>query len=66
MKEHLPSKRHAEYRHTNGVISKFRIEAVELCLRKVYIANFPPEVAERFIRMALRKYGDIHDIQSDT
>jgi hypothetical protein len=57
---------HAEYRHTNGVISKVRNEAVGLGLRKVRIANLPPEVAERHMRMALRKYGYIRDIQSGT
>ena len=30
-----------EYRHTNGVISKVRIEAVGLGLRKVRMANLP-------------------------
>ena len=54
---------HAEYRHTKGVTSKFRIKAVGLCVRKVGISKFPVEVAERCIRMALRKYGDIRDIQ---
>jgi len=31
----------SEYRHTNGVISKVRIEAVGLGLRKVRMANLP-------------------------
>jgi len=34
---------HAEYRHTNGVIYKVRIEAVGLGFRKVRIAKLPPE-----------------------
>jgi hypothetical protein len=34
---------HAEYRHTNGVISKVRIEAMGLGFRKVRIAKLPPE-----------------------
>jgi len=50
----------------NGVISKVRIEAVGLGLRKVRIANLPPEVSDRNIRMALRQFGEIRDIQSDT
>jgi hypothetical protein len=56
----------AEYLHTNGVISKVRIEAVGLGLRKVRIANLPPEVSDRNILMALRQFGEICDIQSDT
>ena len=38
-----------EYRHTNCVISKVSIEAVGLGLRKVRIANLPPEVSDRNI-----------------
>ena len=56
----------AEYWHTNCVFSKVRIEAVGLGLRKVRIANLPPEVSNRNIRMALRQYGEIRDIQNDT
>jgi hypothetical protein len=43
----------AEYWHTNGILSKVRIEAVGLGLRKVRIANLPPEVDDTNIRMAL-------------
>jgi len=56
----------AEYRHMNGVISKVRIEAVGLGLRKVRIANLPPEVPDSYVRMALGKFGEIRDIQNDT
>jgi hypothetical protein len=56
----------AEYRHTNGVLSKVRIEAVGLGLRKVRIANLPPKVDDRNKRMALRQFGEIRDIRSDT
>jgi hypothetical protein len=35
-------------------------------LRKVRIAKLPPEVSDRNIRMALRQFGEIRDIQSDT
>jgi hypothetical protein len=37
------TKGQAEYRHKNGEISKVRIEAVGLGMRKVRIANLPPE-----------------------
>jgi hypothetical protein len=54
--------RNAEYRHTNGVISKVRIEAMGLGLRKVRIENLPPEVTDIYRRMALEKFGEIREI----
>jgi hypothetical protein len=60
------TKDQAEYRHTNGEISKVRIEAVCLGMRKVRIANLPPEVHERTLRMALGTLGEIRDIQGET
>jgi hypothetical protein len=63
MQELLTTTGQAEYRHRNGVLSKVRIEAVGLGMRKVRIANRPPEVTERNIRMALRQFGEI---RSDT
>jgi len=56
----------AEYRHTNGVISKVRIEAMVLGLLKVRIANLPPEVTDSNIRMVLGKFWEIRDIRNDT
>ena len=56
----------AEYRHTNGVISRVRIEAVGLVLRKVRRANLPPDVADSYIRMALGTFGEIRNKRSDT
>jgi hypothetical protein len=56
----------AEYQTTNGVISKIRIEAVGLGLRKGRIANPPSEISGRNIRIALRQFREIRDIQSDT
>jgi len=55
-----------EYRHTNGVISKVRIEAVGLGLRKVRITHLPPDVFDRNVWTALRQCGEIRDIQCDT
>jgi len=57
---------HAEYQHTNGVISKVRIEAVGFGLRKVGIANLPSEFADSYIRISLGKFGEIRDIQNDS
>jgi hypothetical protein len=38
------TKGQAEYRHTNGEISKVRIEAVGLGMKKVRRASLPPEI----------------------
>ena len=45
------------FRHDNGEISKVRIEAVGLGMRRVRVANLPPEVADRTLKMALDAYG---------
>ena len=42
-----------DFRHDNGEISKVRIEAVGLGLRRVRVANLPQEVADRMIKTAL-------------
>jgi hypothetical protein len=66
MQELLTTTGQAEYRHTNGVLSKVRIEAVGMGMRNVRIANLPPEVADRNIRTDLRQFGEIRKIRSDT
>jgi len=37
---------HGEFRRSNGVLSKVRIEAAGLRIKRVRIAKFPPEVPE--------------------
>jgi hypothetical protein len=59
----MSTKGQAEYRHTNGEISKLRIEAVGLGMRKIKIACLPPEVHETTLRVVLGKYGEVRDIQ---
>jgi CO/xanthine dehydrogenase FAD-binding subunit len=56
---------HGELRHTNGEISKVRIEKAGLGTRRVRIANLPPEVPDRAIRMALGRYGGIKKVQKE-
>jgi hypothetical protein len=53
------TKGHAEYRHTNGEISKVRIEAVYLGMMKVRIATLPPVVHKMTLRIAVRDFGEI-------
>jgi hypothetical protein len=55
-----------DFRHGNGEISKVRIEAVGLGMRKVRVANLPPEVADRTLTVAISTYGEIHNIQTET
>ena len=60
------TKGQGEYRHTDSEISKGRIEAVGLSLRRVRRANLPPEVPDRALKMARGKYGEVRDIQEET
>jgi len=55
-----------DLRHDNGEISKVRIEAVGLRMRRVRVTNLPPEVADRTLKTALGTYGEIRDIQAET
>jgi len=43
-----------------------RIEAVGLETRRVRIANLPPEVPDRVLKLALGKYVEVRDIQEET
>jgi hypothetical protein len=56
----------ADFRHGNGEISKVRIEAVGLGMRRVRVGNLPPAVADRTLRMYVGKYGEVHDIHAET
>jgi hypothetical protein len=56
-----------EFRPSNGVISKVRIEAAGLGIRRVRFANLPlPEISDRAIKMGLSKYLEIKEIQEET
>jgi hypothetical protein len=60
------TQRQAEFRHENGEITKFRIEAVGLGMKRVRVANLLPEVADGTLKMALGTYGDVREIQLET
>jgi hypothetical protein len=55
-----------DFRHDNGEISKVRIDVVGIGMRRVRVANLPPEVADKTLKMAISTYGGIQDIQPET
>jgi hypothetical protein len=46
-----------DFRNDHGEISKVRIEAVGLGVRRVRVANLPLEVADWNLKMAVGAYG---------
>ena len=54
-----------DFRHDNVEISKVRIEAVGLGMRRVRVASLPPEVEDKTLKMALGAFGEIRDIQTE-
>jgi hypothetical protein len=55
----------AEYRHVMEEISIVRVEMAGMGTHRVRIANLPPEVLERMVRLALATYGDILAIHDE-
>jgi len=55
----------AEYRHVTGEISVVRLQVADMGMRRIPIANLPPEVTERSIRAALASCGEIVSIQDE-
>jgi len=56
----------AEYRHTNGEISRVRVETAGLGTRRVRIANLLPEMPEEVIRTIMTRYGEVKVVQAET
>jgi len=54
-----------EYRHTTGEISTVRLEVAGVGMRRIRLANLPPEVTESNIRAALASYGEIVSIKDE-
>ena len=59
------TQRQEDFRHENGEISKVRIQAVELEMRRVRVASLPPDVEYKTLKMAMGAYGEIRDIQAE-
>jgi hypothetical protein len=54
-----------EFRHDNGELSMVKIEPAGMGVRRIRIANLPPEVHDRIIREMFTKYGEVKDITED-
>jgi hypothetical protein len=51
-----------EYTHGNGELSTVNPELAGMGIRRIWIANFPPEVPDRLIREKLAEYGEVEAI----
>jgi len=54
-----------EYRHTTGEVSIVRLEVAGMGMRRIRLANLPPEVTESNIRAAMASYGEIVSIKDE-
>ena len=54
-----------EFKHDTGELSQVHISIAGMGIRKVRIANVPPEVPDRTIRDNLAKYGEVKDIEEE-
>jgi len=54
-----------EYRHENGEVSVVRVDMAGMGLRRVRVANLPPEVSDRVLRDTMSKYGDVKEITGE-
>jgi len=54
-----------EFKHDNGEISIVKVELAGMGVRRVRVANLPPELKEPVLRDAMSKYGDVKDIQEE-
>ena len=51
-----------EFRHDSGELSMVKIEPAGMGVRRIRIANPPPEVHDRIVREMLTKYGEVKEI----
>jgi hypothetical protein len=55
-----------EFRHDNGELSIVHIDLAGMDVRRIGLANLPPEVPDRMIRDALSQYGEVTEVQEDS
>jgi hypothetical protein len=54
-----------EFKHDTGELSQVHISNAGMGIRKVRIANLPPEVPVRTIKDNLAEYGEVKDIKEE-
>jgi len=54
-----------EFRHANGEISKVRNEEAGLGIRRVRMANIPPEIPDTTIKVGLNRYGEVKEVKEE-
>ena len=55
-----------EYKHVTGVISIVRLKVAGMDMRRIRIANLPPEGPKRTLRVALAPHAEIVLIHDET
>jgi Na+-translocating ferredoxin:NAD+ oxidoreductase RnfC subunit len=53
------------YEHNNGIRSRVKLYQAGLGIRKIRIANFPPETQVKKIRQVLNTYGFVIEVVDD-
>jgi hypothetical protein len=59
------TKRQLEFKHDNGELSQVTVQLAGMGMRKIRIANMPPEVNDRMIKDILVKYGEVREIKEE-
>jgi hypothetical protein len=54
-----------EFHHETGEISIVRVYIAGMGLRKIRIANLPPEVSDKALRDIMSKYGDVKNVTEE-
>jgi hypothetical protein len=54
-----------EFKHDNAVISQVTVEIASMGIKKIRIANLPPEIPDRTLRDILTTYGDVKSITEE-
>jgi len=55
-----------EFRHETGELSTVHIDWAGMGVRRIRLANLPPDVPDRIIRGALSPYGEVTEVNEDS
>ena len=53
----------SEYKHDNGEMSQVKIEMIGMGMRRVRLANLPPETPDETVCFAFSPYGEMKEMQ---